>query len=149
MNAAKGSRYGRTAGRRSPAGLTLAEVVLSMVIMSIIMAALVSTLLVAQRGMSGSSGMAQNASQVREAILLIVMDLSFVESFSERTDRTVAFTVPDRDGDDQSETIRYAWSGVAGEPLTRQYNGGAVVNVVDNVHHFALDYLLKQLGQSG
>ena len=44
------------------------------------------------------------------------------------------------------ETIRYAWSGTPGDPLTRQYNGGTVLNVSDYVQFFSLDYS-KRAGQ--
>ncbi len=40
-------------------------------------------------------------------------------------------------------TISYSWSGTPGDPLTRQYNGGAVINVLENVYDFNLDYQIK------
>ena len=61
-----------------------------------------------------------------QALVELLADLEFALAFSEKTDHALTFTVPDRDGDFISETIRYAWSGTPGDPLTRQYNGGAV-----------------------
>src|SRR5262249_36485794 len=45
-----------------------------------------------------------------------------------------------RNGDANPETVRYAWSGIPGDPLTRSYNGGAPVNVAVGVNAFALTY---------
>jgi hypothetical protein len=43
-------------------------------------------------------------------------------------------TVPDRtDADALPETISYTWSGTAGAPLDRQYNGGTVASVLPSV----------------
>ena len=124
------------------------EVILSVVIVSIIMAALVSTLMITQRGLAGSTNVARDASRGRDAAELILLDLSLAISFSERTSTAVTFIVPDRDGDGQPETIRYAWSGVAGDPLTRQVNGGTVAVLVDDVYDFSLDYMLRQFSRA-
>ncbi|MBN2129397.1 MAG: hypothetical protein JW741_07865, partial [Sedimentisphaerales bacterium] len=51
--------------------------------------------------------------------------------------------VADRNNDDVPETIRYEWSGAPGDPLTRQYNGGAVVEIVGNVERLDLAYDLE------
>lgn len=69
----------------------------------------------------------------------LLADIQLAQSFSENTTTAVTFTVPDRNGDNNPETIRYAWSGNAGDPLTRQYNSGAVVTVAENVHTFHID----------
>jgi type II secretory pathway component PulJ len=125
------------------------EVVLSTVIVSIILGATVSVLMITQRGIAGSTTVVQDAADGRDAAELVTMDLSLAQSFSERTGKAVTFTVPDRDGDGQPETIRYSWSGTSGDPLTRQSNGGTVVTLAENVTRFDLDYLLKSLGEPG
>ena len=126
----------------------MVEVILSVVIVSIILGALVSTLMITQRGLAGSTNVARDASRGRDATDVILLDLSLAISFSERTSTAVTFLVPDRDGDGQPETIRYAWSGVTGDPLMRQVNGGAVAVLVDDVHGFSLDYLLRQFSRA-
>jgi hypothetical protein len=57
----------------------------------------------------------------------------------------IEFSVADRDGDEVPETIRYAWSGTGGTPLTRQYNGGTVVSILTDVRQFSLTYNLKTI----
>lgn len=128
---------------------TLMEVILSTVIVSIILGATVSTLMITQRGIAGSTTVVQDAADGRDASELVTLDLSLALSFSERTGKAVTFTVPDRDGDGQPETIRYSWSGDAGDPLTRRINGGTIVTIAENVTRFDLDYLLKELGEPG
>jgi hypothetical protein len=66
-------------------------------------------------------------------------DLEFALAFSEQTATAMTFTVPDRDGDLLAETIRYAWSGTPGDPLTRQINEGAVATMLEDVHVFQHD----------
>jgi len=135
-------------GNRGGPAFTLIEVVLTVAVVSIIMGAMVSVMLLATRGMNCGLVRDENTTEGTRAVQQITLDLSLAQAFTERTDRTVAFTVPDRDGDGQPESIRYAWSGVAGDPLTREYNGGPAVNVAENMHHFKLDYLLKTSGSS-
>jgi hypothetical protein len=57
----------------------------------------------------------------------------------------IEFSVADRNGDDVPETIRYAWSGAVGTPLTRQYNGGTLVYILTDVRQFSLTYNLKTI----
>jgi hypothetical protein len=66
-------------------------------------------------------------------------DLEFALAFTEQSARAVTFLVPDQSGDAKLETVRYAWSGTPGDPLTRQFNGGAVAVVLENVHVFQHD----------
>ncbi|MDD4889666.1 MAG: hypothetical protein PHU85_07020, partial [Phycisphaerae bacterium] len=108
-------------------------------------AATVSMLFVAQRAAASNATSAANLSQESAVMQMLTTDLSLATSFTERTDRAVTMTVPDRTGDSQPETIRYAWSGVAGDPLTRQINGGPVVTIGPACYQFNLSYLLKTL----
>jgi hypothetical protein len=70
----------------------------------------------------------------------IAGDLHCALSFTERSANVVEFTVPDRDRNGFPETIRYEWSGSPGDPLAYQYNGGAAVNLTEDVHEFDLTY---------
>lgn len=124
-------------------GFTLIEVILSTAIMAIIMTAMMSVMLLVSRTVNSGGGVNDRTVQAQDVIGQVVADLSLAVQFTERTDRAVTFTVPDRDADGNPETIRYAWSGTAGDPLTRQYNGAAVVNVAENVHQFDLAWILK------
>ena len=64
------------------------------------------------------SGSATVASETGRLLDLMTRDLRLALSFSERTPTAVTFTVPDRDGDGDTETIRYAWETPDGDPAT-------------------------------
>jgi hypothetical protein len=68
-------------------------------------------------------------------------EVQYALTVTEYTATAITVTVPDRtDANTNPETIRYAWSGVAGAPVTRSYNGGAAVSVVPSVQSFTLEY---------
>lgn len=70
----------------------------------------------------------------------LLADLERATGFTERTATSATFTVPDRNGDGRPETLRYAWSGTPGAPLTLQMNGGTIQNLATNVQQFQLTY---------
>ena len=120
---------------------TLVELVVSIAVTGILMAGLTSTLFVASRGVSveGPSRATLTGSSAAQDVL---GDLQQSIAFTERTATAATFTVADRDGDAAPETIRYAWSGTPGDPLTRQCDG-LVVNLIEDVQEFQLGYDLK------
>jgi len=136
----------RRARARARTGMTLLEVVISVTIISVLAGAMMSVMLIASRSLNSAGGPSAKTADAADAAQQVTCDLSLAKQFLERTDRTIAFTVPDRDQDGRDETIRYAWSGTAGDPLTRQTNGGPVVTVAEDVHRFDLAYLLKGPG---
>jgi hypothetical protein len=73
----------------------------------------------------------------------LMRELEFATGFTERAAHAVTFTVADRNGDASEETIRFAWSGTAGDPLTRRYNAGTAVAVLDDVHECEWAYDLN------
>ncbi len=129
-------------GRR---GFTLVELVLSMAIMSILMTGLVSAIVIASHALPDNDSTPRALVEGAEVADLIAEDLRSATWIRERTATSVEFAVPDRDADGSAERICYAWSSKAGDPLTRQYNGGTVVDIVDSVQEFELAYDLKTL----
>ena len=135
---------------------------LSLGIFAILAVALVSTLVLSARAMSigGLTGAAQSTGSAATAGQ-VVSDLQVAYNFTEQTASAVKFSVPDRNGDGQPETVRYAWSGAAGSTitvggvayavpaytLTREYNGGAPATVATNVRAFALAYQTRTQGR--
>jgi Tfp pilus assembly protein PilV len=137
-----------TAPRRtSPGGrlgaFTLVEAMISMVVVAIILGAVSSLMLLTTRQVNATTGGSANLSKAALLSEQIAAELSVAKSVTERTAAAITLTVPDRNSDGQDETIRYAWSGVPGDPLTRKYNNGTPANVAENVCSFNLDYLLK------
>jgi len=125
------------------AGHTLIEMVAALAIVGILMLGIASAVLMASRAVDPQNPqLARRAAA--EAVERLVRDLQFATDFHARSSTSVRFVVPDRrrDGDTAPETIRYAWSGTAGDPLTRVYNGSDPAVVIDDVHEFTLTYHL-------
>lgn len=127
------------------AGFTMLEAVLSTVIIAAIMMGIVGVMFLARNALAGTSTKDDGLSQGQRVMQMITTDLSQAITITEQTDKAVTMTVPDRTGDGQPETIRYAWSGTAGATLTRQVNGGTVAVLAQNVYQFKLTYLVKTI----
>lgn len=125
-----------TPTRPAPTAYTLIEMVTALAIVSILMLGVASAMLVASRAVAPDTR-PRATHAAAEAAARVVRELEFATAFTERTAGAVTFTVADRTGDGSEETIRYAWSGTAGDPLTRQVNGGTAVPVVDDVRECA------------
>jgi prepilin-type N-terminal cleavage/methylation domain-containing protein len=128
-------------------GFTLVELVLSMAIMSMLIAGLASAILIATQALPSNDNPAHATVEGAEIADLIAEELQSALWVRERTATSVEFAVPDRDANGSAERVRYAWSGVAGDPLTRQYNGGSVVDVVGSVQEFNLVYDLRAVAE--
>jgi len=123
-------------------GFTLIEVIASTAIASIIFMAIGSAMVLTARAVPQSHE-ADLLLQLGQAMDELHTDLQLALAFQERSPTTVQFTVPDRTGNGQPDTIRYAWSGSSGAPLTRQFNNGAVHVIAANVQQFNLDYTIE------
>lgn len=137
---------GTTTRRRA---LTLAELTVSMAVSVVLLGGLASALVISSHAMPDGDSLARGLLDGATAAEQIAADLLCARSFTEVSSTAVEFTVADRNhGPDGPETIRYAWSQTAGDPLTRQYNGGAPANILDGVNEFALTYDLETTGES-
>jgi type II secretory pathway component PulJ len=131
----EGSRTGRRAH-----GHTLFELVISLTICSVLLLAMQSIVVIASRAIPNGQTVPSLNVNGADVMQTISRDLMYATAISEMTSTAITFTVPDRNNDGAAETIRYAWSGTAGAPLTRRYNGGTVVNVLPSVQAFSLAY---------
>jgi hypothetical protein len=121
---------------------TYMELAVAVAILAVIMVSLGSVIVAASKAMPAVTGSSDSNSTGADAVADQMMsELRFATGISESTPTAVTFTVPDRNNDNIPETIRYAWSGLAGDPLTRAYNGGAPVPVVPGVSSLSLQYL--------
>jgi hypothetical protein len=112
---------------------------MSMAVMTIVMGGVGSAIFIASRSVATDSPVVRMA-EAGPVVDQMAGELACALGCVQRSATVVEFTVPDRNGDATGEVIRYAWSGTAGTPLTRQYNGGTAVNVAGNVTDFALTY---------
>ncbi len=124
-------------------GLTLVELVVSMAVMSILMLSMGSVLLVATKALPDAERPGTKLNQASQIAEQMTTELQEARHITEKSAGAVTFTVADRDGNGSPERIRYAWSGTAGDPLTRQYNFGTVATVLADVNQFSLTYDLQ------
>lgn len=121
-------------------GFSLLEIVISLTIMSVLVVAMGSALLVATRGMPDSdSPLAENISSAR-VIDQIAGELQYAFTVVSASTTGIEFIV-ERNG--APVTINYSWSETAGDPLVRQYDGGASVDILPSVTDFNLSYDLN------
>lgn len=125
---------------RRPA-YTLIEMLVASASAGVLMVSMSSSLYIATQSLSINSGAAAEQTELRRATNRMMDDLRHATSFAERTTTALTFTVPDRSGDGLEETLRYAWSGVAGDPLTLEYNGASATTVIDGVTSLNLTYI--------
>jgi hypothetical protein len=118
---------------------TLIELMVAMTAASVLIVGLSSSVFIALKATDTENTATSAILEGGDALDSMLLDIEFALSFSEQTANAITFTVPDRDGDSNPEIIRYAWSGVPGDPLTRQYNGGSVATMLENVHVFQHD----------
>ena len=124
-------------------GFTLVELVLSLAIMSILMTGLASAIIIASHALPSDDSPSHVVVKASEVADQIAEELRSALWIRERTATSVEFAVPDRDANGTAERVRYAWSGTAGDALTRQYNGGTVVEISESVQEFDLGYELE------
>ena len=132
---------------RSCRGWTLIELVVSVAIAATIMLGIASSILIAARALPDAETPANAAITAGAAAEQIAAEMQYAISVNGRSARHIEFTVADRSGDDVPETIHYEWSGTAGQPLTRKYNNGTTVNVIDKVYEFNLSYDLEVMSK--
>jgi hypothetical protein len=123
---------------------TLAELAVSLGLVSVLLLAMGSVMVVSGRAVAVSATHAGEA-KVDDAVAAIASEQRLALEILERSQWSVTFRVPDRDNDGAPETIRYVWSGTAGDSLMRTYNGEPETVFVRDVKNFKLTFLEKTL----
>ena len=121
-------------------GFTLVELVVSLGIASVLMFGVGAAMLIAARAMPDAASPTRAIVDAAGALEQVLTELQYAVSIPNKSATMIEFTVADRDGNDIPETIRYEWSGAAGDPLTRRYNGGAAVPVLADVRELVLSW---------
>lgn len=120
---------------------TLIDLVVALSASLVLVGGLSSTIYIAAQATSGGNAPALRLAGL-ECLAELQADLQFADGLSEAGPTAVTVTVADRgDADTAPETVRYAWTGVGGDPLTREQSGGGEAVVATDVHAFAIDYL--------
>ena len=125
-------------------GFTLVELVATMAVMTVLMVGMGSAMVIATRAIPDDKSAMEIATNSKNVLDRITEDLLYATSVTEKTANAITFTVADRGhGAAGPETIRYAWSGTPGDPLTLEYNGAVAATLLDDVQEFALTYNTK------
>ncbi|MCZ6653020.1 MAG: hypothetical protein O7D91_08330, partial [Planctomycetota bacterium] len=111
----------------------------------ILLSGMGSAILIASHALPGRNTATGAILRASDVIEQIAGELHCAVTFTQRSATMVEITVPDRNADLTAETIRYTWSGTPGDPLTRQYNAGTIVNVAEDVQEFDLTYRLNSI----
>jgi len=119
--------------------MTLVELMVAASIMGILMAAVGSALVVAAKATPSDTSPERLTVRSNSLVQEIARELSQATAISSASEKGITFTVRDRTGDAAAETITYAWSGVAGEALTRTFNG-STVKIAADVTNFQLGF---------
>jgi prepilin-type N-terminal cleavage/methylation domain-containing protein len=125
---------------RLPGGFTLIEMVTSLLMLAILLVAVEASLVASTKAIPDKKSLTGAISTGASAANRLSGELAYALTVTEMGASAITFTVPDRNGDGTPETIRYAWSGIAGDPLTRQYNGAAAGSIVASIQDFQLQY---------
>ncbi len=131
---------GNEAAQPERRGFTMIEVVVTVTLTSILMLGLMSAMLIAGKALPDENSPVDHLIRTGQVAEGIAEELRFAVHITEYSSNAITFTVADRDEDGSPETIRYAWSGTTDDPLTRQYNHGTAVTVLDQIHQFNLAY---------
>ena len=123
------------------AGLTLAELSVSLAIIATLMVAIGSVMVLTGRAVGMTATQAFEA-KTDDLLTQIASELRMALTVPVRTETTITFTVADRDGDLKPEKIQYEWGG-KGTSLTRRVNDGPAVTLAPNVEQFRVGYILK------
>eukprot|EP00913_Durusdinium_trenchii_P019518 g18348.t1 len=113
-------------------------VVVSVVAGIFLVVGLASSLVIAGRAFDNSSASVER-SRAAAVQTDMMNDVNNATSFSVQTSNTVTFQVPDRDGDNQQETLSYSWNSTTKE-LTYSYNDTPAVAILGDVQAFNLTY---------
>jgi type II secretory pathway pseudopilin PulG len=141
-------RFAASIRKRRP-GYTLVELVISVGMASLLMGGLASVMYCAGRTLDHDGDKAVQTKQANDAFDDVAMDVSHATGFIERGAHAMTFYVPDRNGDETPEKIRYSWSGTAGDPLLIAYNDGTPAPLAANVRAFNLSYLTRPVAGGG
>jgi prepilin-type N-terminal cleavage/methylation domain-containing protein len=135
----------RKAARGPRAGMTLAELSVSLAVVATLMVATGSIMMLTGRSVAITAAQAAEG-RTDDVLTTFASEHRMALTVTERTPTAITFTVADRDGDGAPETIRYAWSGKSGDPLTRQVNGAAPVVIARDVRKFSLTTITRTEG---
>src|SRR3954469_13732311 len=131
----------RPLARNRRAGMTLAELSVSLAVIATLMVATGSVMVLTGRAVAITAAQAAEY-RVDDLVATMASEQRMSLSITDRTATSITFTVADRDGDGIPETIRYSYDPTSKE-LTRTVNSNAPVVVARDVTSFLMTPTLK------
>lgn len=119
-------------------GFTLIELALSLGILTLLLGAIASMMSLAARAIPKETDSDQQVSTLRLRLADFCTDLSLAKSITSASPTDITFVVPDRDNDGTDETIRYAWSGISGDPFARTAGGVSNASMIAGVQSLSI-----------
>ncbi|MFM9996532.1 MAG: hypothetical protein ACKVU4_12125 [Phycisphaerales bacterium] len=131
----------RTRCAASRTGLSLVEVLCGLAVSSVLVGGIGSALVLSGQAIpSRTSSAPLHVVSSARTVDGVAAELRYAIDVIELGVHAVTFRVHDRDGDGEPETIRYAWSGTPGDPLTRAVNLSDAESIVPEVDDLAFTY---------
>ncbi len=121
-------------------GYSFVEIAVALPTIGILTVGMCSAVLLSVRAIPQDGSIITASVETARAMEQFERDLRCALSVSKRDSQEIQFTVPDRTGDDQPESIRYWWTGVVGSPFYRSVNGGPEEVVVGQTEKLLLSY---------
>jgi len=132
--------------RARRAGLTLAELSVSLAVMATLMVAIGSIMVLTGRAVGMTASQASEA-KIDDLVATIASEQRMALTVNDITPTSVTFTVADRNHDGMPEKISYYVS--ADGKLMRQVNGGTAVAVLSDVTKFSVGWIPKVAAAAG
>jgi hypothetical protein len=107
---------------------------------SILVGGMASAIMLASKAVPDQDDGVEIVTEATAGLERISADLATATRITLYASNRIVFEVPDRDTDGNPEQIAYRWSGTAGDPLQRRYNGGSNIIVVPDVSSFNIGF---------
>ncbi|MCC5785568.1 MAG: prepilin-type N-terminal cleavage/methylation domain-containing protein [Phycisphaerales bacterium] len=123
-------------------GMTLIELLVAMTITATVIGGLSSAIMITSRAAPQSGDPLKARLDTLHGADLLAAELAGAIDITEAEPRSIAFRVRRHNG--STRTVRYHWSGVAGDPLLRTFGSGEDVEVLAGVQRMAIGYERQQ-----
>lgn len=104
-------------------GFTLVELLIALAISTIVMMAVPFMISLSARAAPTAGSVQTTSIEAADCLAQLGADLKLSRTITELSANAITMTVPARDGSDAAQTIRYAWSGTPGDPVTVSIDG--------------------------
>lgn len=130
---------------RTRRAFTLAEMATAMAVGGIVVTGLGSALMLSTRALPTAETLTGEDRRLARALDLIAEDLAAAVHLTELTTTALTLTHHDRTGNTAPETVRYAWSGTKGDPLTRADNAGKPFEIATDLEDLTITWTTQTI----